>query len=105
MQAMQVMSALAQPTRLEVFRLLVGAAPCGMAAGQLAAATGTAPNTMSAHLAILSRAGVVRSERSGRIVTYRAETGSVRELATFLTNECARDAREPGGASRREPRR
>lgn len=101
---MQIMSALAQRTRLDVFRLLVDAAPCGMAAGQLAAATGTAPNTMSAHLAILSRAGVVRSERTGRTVTYRAETGSVREVARFLTNECARDERsEAGGWPKRPP--
>lgn len=61
MKAMQVMSALSQPTRLDVFTRLVSALPDGMAAGDLAAASNAAPSVMSAHLAILSRAGLVGS--------------------------------------------
>jgi len=87
-QAMQVMSALAQATRLEVFRRLVDVLPDGMLSGDLAAATGTSPNTMSAHLAILTRAGLVISEKVGRTVLYRAETANVAELSTFLARAC-----------------
>lgn len=97
--AMQVMSALAQRTRLEVFRLLVDAQSDGMAAGDLATATGTAPNTMSAHLAILSRAGIVTSEKIGRTVLYRAATGPVRDAADFLTRACARAPGKDAGTA------
>lgn len=90
MQAMQVMSALAQATRLEVFRLLVDVLPEGMASGDLAVATGTSPNTMSAHLAILTRAGLVTSAKVGRTVVYRAETATVEELSAFLAEACER---------------
>ncbi|MET3762744.1 metalloregulator ArsR/SmtB family transcription factor [Sphingomonas sp. UYEF23] len=90
MHAMQVMSALAQATRLEVFRLLVDMLPNGMASGDLATATATSPNTMSAHLAILTRAGLVDSNKVGRTVIYRAETSTVEELSEFLVLACAR---------------
>lgn len=90
MQAMQVMSALAQATRLDVFRLLVDTLPGGMASGDLAVATATSPNTMSAHLAILTRAGLVTSDKVGRTVVYRAETATVEELSGFLARACER---------------
>lgn len=90
MTAMQVMSALSQATRLDVFRKLVDRLPDGMASGDLAAATGSTANTMSAHLAILQRAGLVSSEKTGRTVTYRAETKPVEELSDFLARACAR---------------
>lgn len=90
MEAMHVMSALAQPTRLAVFRLLVGALPGGLPAGDIASATGTATSNMSVHLAILSRAGIVTSEKIGRTVVYSAATGPVRNAADFLTRACAR---------------
>ncbi len=86
---MQVMTALAQRTRLDVFRLLVRALPSGLPAGDLAGATGTAPNTMSAHLAILSRAGIVTSEKTGRTVVYRAATPPVEDVASFLKDVCS----------------
>ncbi len=88
MKAMQVMSALSQPTRLAVFRHLVDAMPAGMASGELATATGSSPNTMSAHLAILSRAGVVSSDKVGRTVIYRAETSLVEQLSRYLERAC-----------------
>ena len=93
MQALQVMSALAQVTRLEVFSLLVDQLPEGMASGDLAAATGTSPNTMSAHLAILARAGLVQSDKVGRTVVYRAQTTTVEELSAFLARACERGKR------------
>ncbi|WP_374143209.1 ArsR/SmtB family transcription factor [Sphingomonas sp.] len=85
---MQVMSALSQATRLEVFQRLVESLPDGMASGELAAAIGSSPNTMSAHLAVLTRAGVVRSDKVGRTVVYRAVTKPVEELSGFLAQAC-----------------
>ena len=83
---MQMMSALAQPTRLHVFTILAKQAPAGLSAGEIAAKSKTPPNTMSAHLAILSRAGLVTSSKVGRVVTYRACPGVVRQLCAFLSN-------------------
>lgn len=85
MKALEIMSALAQPTRLAVFRTLVSAPPDGMAAGAIAEALGSLASTMSAHLAILQRAGVVSSVKSGRSVVYKAKPKAVTELAAFLT--------------------
>jgi ArsR family transcriptional regulator, arsenate/arsenite/antimonite-responsive transcriptional repressor len=87
-KAMQVMSALSQATRLEVFQRLVEVLPEGMASGELAAVIGSSPNTMSAHLAVLTRAGVVRSDKVGRTVVYRAVTKPVEELSGFLAQAC-----------------
>ncbi len=88
MKAMQVMSALSQPTRLDVFTRLVSALPDGMAAGDLAAASNAAPSAMSAHLAILSRAGLVGSTKAGRSIVYRAMIEPVTELRDFLDQAC-----------------
>ena len=88
MQAIAVMSALAQPTRLEVFTQLARARPDGLSAGDIAARTGTPATTMSAHLAILSRAGLVTSEKAGRHIIYKAEPDAVRDLALFLMHDC-----------------
>lgn len=90
MKAMQVMSALSQATRLEVFQRLVEVLPEGMASGDLAAAIGSSPNTMSSHLAVLTRAGIVTSAKVGRTVIYRADTATVEELSTFLAKACER---------------
>jgi len=88
MQAIQIMSALAQQTRLQVFAELARAAPDGLSAGAIAERTSTPANTMSAHLAILSRAGLVTSTRSGRSIVYKAVEEAVRGLVAFLVNEC-----------------
>lgn len=88
MTAMQMMSALAQATRLNVFTILAGQQPEGLSAGEIAAKSNTPANTMSAHLAILSRAGLVTSSKKGRVVTYTACPEAVRELCTFLTAAC-----------------
>ncbi len=100
MEAMHVMSALAQPTRLAVFRLLVDALPGGLPAGDIASATGTATSNMSVHLAILSRAGIVTSEKIGRTVVYSAATGPVRNAADFLARACARASGKEGGTAK-----
>lgn len=85
MKAMQVMSALSQPTRLKVYQLLLAAGQEGMASGDLAEATKTIPSGMSAHLAILSRAGLVKSKKVGRTVLYRADRKPLEGLRNFLT--------------------
>ncbi len=82
------LAALAQDTRLEAFRLLVGQEPHGMAAGEIARRLAVPHNTMSAHLAVLSRAGLARSERHSRSIVYRADLDHLRELITFLLQDC-----------------
>jgi ArsR family transcriptional regulator, arsenate/arsenite/antimonite-responsive transcriptional repressor len=82
------LAALAQSTRLEVFRLLVAYEPDGLPAGELARNSGVPHNTMSGHLNILSRAGLVRSERRSRSIIYRADLDRFRAVASFLLKDC-----------------
>lgn len=81
-------SALAQPTRLEAFRLIVRHEPHGVPAGEVARLLDVPQNTMSSHLAILARAGLISSERHSRSIIYRAELERVREVASFLVSDC-----------------
>jgi DNA-binding transcriptional ArsR family regulator len=82
------LAALAQSTRLETFRLLVKHEPDGVAAGEIARHLGVPHNTMSSHLNVLSRAGLVRSERRSRSIVYRAELDRFREVVTYLLQDC-----------------
>ena len=82
------LSALAQPTRLEVFRLLVRNEPGGLAAGEIAKQLDVPHNTMSTHLTILNRAGLVSSERLGRSIVYRVDLGMVRGFFVYLLKDC-----------------
>ena len=84
-RATMIMSALAQPTRLRTFKLLVEHGAPGMASGAIAAAVGAPQNTMSSHLTILTHAGLVRREPEGRVVRYTAVVDDVAELGPFLT--------------------
>jgi|SRR4051794_20645298 ArsR family transcriptional regulator len=86
--AIAVLSALAQPSRLECFRLLVSHEPHGLAAGEIARRIGVPQNTMSTHLAILARAGLIQSERQSRSIVYRAKLEALRELSLFLLKDC-----------------
>ena len=86
--AISGLGALAQSTRLDTFRLLVRHEPGGLAAGEIARQLDVPQNTMSAHLAILSRAGLVRSERHSRSIIYRANLDGLRDLMLFLVNDC-----------------
>ena len=86
--AVKRLSALAQDARLEVFRLLVKAGPEGLAAGEIARALDTAPNTMSAQLLVLSNAGLVRARRDGRSIIYAIDFAAMSELLVFLTKDC-----------------
>jgi len=86
--AIAALGALAQGTRLDTFRLLVRHVPEGLPAGEVARQLGVPQNTMSAHLAILTRSGLVRFERQGRTIFYRADLDSVRGLMLFLVQDC-----------------
>ncbi|THD45267.1 MAG: ArsR family transcriptional regulator [Bradyrhizobium sp.] len=82
------LSALAQPTRLDTFRLLVTREPQGVPAGELARLIDVPQNTMSTHLAILSRAGLIRSERNSRSIIYRADLARFRDVTLHLVKDC-----------------
>jgi ArsR family transcriptional regulator, arsenate/arsenite/antimonite-responsive transcriptional repressor len=82
------LAALAQGTRLDVFRLLVRHEPDGLPAGEIARRLAVPHNTMSAHLAVLTRAGLVRSERHSRSTIYRTDLDRFRAVATFLLKDC-----------------
>lgn len=86
--ALDALSALSQETRLAVFRLLVRREPDGVAAGDLAKAVGVPANTMSVHLGVLSRAGLVTSERHSRSIVYRADLARFRDLMLFMLMDC-----------------
>jgi DNA-binding transcriptional ArsR family regulator len=88
MQAIQSLSALAQQTRLGIFRLLVRAGPEGMAAGQIGEKLGLPPATLSFHLAGLTRAGLAQSRQDGRFVIYSANFQNMNSLVAFLTENC-----------------
>ncbi len=82
------LSALAQPTRLAVFRLLVRSEPGGLPAGEIARKLAVPHNTMSTHLSILSHAGLVSAERHSRTIQYRVELEAVRSLVVYLLKDC-----------------
>lgn len=86
--AIEVLSALAQSTRLETFRLLVRHEPDGLAAGELARLLQVPQNTMSAHLATLTRAGLVEGERHSRSIVYRVRLDRLGVLTLFLLKDC-----------------
>ena len=88
LSAIAALGALAQGTRLDVFRLLVRHEPDGLAAGDIARYLDVPQNTMSAHLGILARAGIVQSERRSRSIIYRADIGLLSALTLFLVKDC-----------------
>ena len=87
-EAILALAALAQSTRLEVFRLLAKHEPDGLAAGDIARALAVPQNTMSSHLSILTRAGLVSSQRHSRSIVYRANLDRFQSVALFLLKDC-----------------
>jgi ArsR family transcriptional regulator len=87
-EAISAFAALAQPTRLDVFRLLMEHEPDGLPAGEIARQMNVPHNTMSTHLAILTRAGLIEAERQSRSIIYRAKLDAVRALTGFLVKDC-----------------
>ena len=87
-KVLSALSALAQESRLAVFRLLVKAGPDGMAAGDIARKLKTAANTMSAQLLVLSNAGLIHARRDGRSIIYAVDYDRMGALLLFLTQDC-----------------
>jgi ArsR family transcriptional regulator, arsenate/arsenite/antimonite-responsive transcriptional repressor len=89
-QALDALAALAHETRLDVFRLLVQAGPEGVPAGEVADRLRVLQNTMSTHLGVLARAGLIRREREGRVIRYSADFDGMQKLLTYLLQDCCR---------------
>ena len=87
-RALETLSALAQGTRLDLFRLLVAAGLDGLCVSEITRAMGARQNTISTNLAILTRAGLTRSEREGRSIRYFADLDGMRALLSFLMEDC-----------------
>ncbi len=89
--AVGALGALAQESRLEVFRLLVRKGPVGMAAGELSDCLGVPPATMSFHLKELTHAGLLSARRESRSIIYSANYGHMQTLINFLLENCCAD--------------
>jgi ArsR family transcriptional regulator len=87
-KAILALAALAQSTRMDVFKLLVKYEPEGLAAGDIAKLLAVPQNTMSAHLAVLARADLVMSERKSRSIIYRANLAAFQNLTSFMVEDC-----------------
>ncbi len=86
--AVIALSALAQASRLAVFRVLVQAGALGMAAGKISELTDIPPSSLSFHLKELSHAGLITSRQDGRFVIYTAQFDAMNALLGFLTENC-----------------
>ena len=82
------LAALAQESRLAVFRLLIQAGPSGLAASKIAEQLAIAPSSLSFHLKELSHAGLLASKQDGRFVIYTANVEAMNGLIGFLTENC-----------------
>lgn len=87
-QVIGALSALAQESRLSVYRLLVQAGPEGLAASQIAGQLGIAPSSLSFHLKELAHAGLVTAVPAGRFVIYSANFSTMNAVLAFLTENC-----------------
>ena len=102
--ALGALNALAQETRLDVFRLLVRSGGEGLTPGALSTQLGLPSATLSFHLKELKSAGIVRCERRGRSLRYRPDFASMKALLAFLTEHCCEDVGACGpSASREDP--
>src|SRR3546814_1713439 len=88
--AILAFAALAQPTRLDVFRLLMEHEPDGLPAGEIARRLDVPHNTMSTHLATLTRDSMIEAARHSRSIIYRARLDAVRALSSLLLKSCMR---------------
>jgi DNA-binding transcriptional ArsR family regulator len=87
-RAVAALGALGQSSRLAIFRLLIRHEPKGLAVGAIAERVGAPQNTVSAHLAILARAELVRSTRQSRSVHYRVDLAGVHWMISYLLADC-----------------
>ena len=87
-QVIEALSALAQESRLKVYRLLVEAGPQGLSAGRIGEELGVPPATLSFHLAHLARARLVSARQEGRFIFYAADFQNMNALVGYLTENC-----------------
>lgn len=92
--ALPALAALAHPTRLDAFRLLVEHEPDGLSTGELVEASGLSQSTFSTHLAVLAKARLVTSEKRGRQFIQRADIDTLRGLMLFLAKDCCQGRAE-----------
>ena len=89
-QAVTSLAALAHPQRLRIFRLLVKEGPNGLPAGDIAEAVDASPTAASFHLKELDRAGLIHATRDGRFIRYALHVEGMRQLLTYLTDDCCK---------------
>ena len=90
--AVQMLAALAQDTRLAIFRLLVQAGPDGVNAGAIGEQLALAPATLSFHLAHLNRVGLITGRQESRFIYYAADYAVMDDLIAYLTDNCCSGA-------------
>ena len=103
--AVAALAALAQESRLDVYRLLVEAGPDGLPAGQVAAAVKLAPNTLTFHFDRLREAGLVSVRRNGRSMIYAARYDTMNDLLGYLTENCCKGTHDPSAVAICKPAR
>jgi DNA-binding transcriptional ArsR family regulator len=86
--AVIILAALAQDSRLSIYRTLVQAGPQGMSAGKISEATGVQPSSLSFHMKELGIANLVSSRQTGRFVIYAANFATMNALLAFMTENC-----------------
>jgi ArsR family transcriptional regulator len=86
--ALAALGALAQETRLQLYRLLVTSGPAGLSAGNIAERLGVIPSSLSFHLQHLVHAGLITQRRMGRLMIYAAEYDTMNSLLAYLTENC-----------------
>ena len=102
--AVSALSALAHEHRLRIFRLLVRQGPSGVPAGEIAEHVGISPTSTSFHLKELDHAGLVTATREGRFVRYAVRVEGMRELLTYLTEDCCQGQPELCGSTIKKAR-
>jgi DNA-binding transcriptional ArsR family regulator len=106
-EVVDALAALAQSSRLELFRVLVRRGPAGVPAGQIATRLGIPATTLSFHLGQLTRAGLLRSRRDGRSIVYAADYERMQALLKYLGENCCQETGcepvpEPARAERKK---
>ena len=86
--AIDAFAALAQRSRMAIFRLLVRTGPDGLQVGEIGRRLNIVPSTLSGHLAVLKRAGLLRATRHQREIHYAADLAAVNDLVSFLLADC-----------------
>jgi ArsR family transcriptional regulator, arsenate/arsenite/antimonite-responsive transcriptional repressor len=103
-EAVSALTALAQESRLDAFRLLVQAGPEGLPAGQVAEALDVSPNTLTFHFDRLREVGLVTVRRKGRSMIYSARFETMHALLSYLTENCCQGGAAHCGPAQRKPR-